>query len=416
MTLPEIDLGTTYNTAHQAHHVAQHDLFNELVVDGATGDLLTKATAGTSVTTVQALQPQGAAAAQVLAVTHSSSGGLYVGGLLRHHAAIKVTATAAITELRIQDLWAHGPEATELPVMITNTSGSLIGCNLNGVEVTNPPPSSLAAGQTWVFWVTRHPRPASFQVVDFYESFGTVGAGSTVLSSTFWEIYDGPGNAGWGRRRPSAVAVVAEGTATDGPNVLRITASNGTGGDAGFLVSGGVKVLLPQVYCQIELRVRVSDDPDEVTSGVVIMWPRLSPAWPTYGLEWPAGGELDIWEGFDNRATRTPYQSFVHFLSPFAVPPYDAADDLFLQFNHTGVDGSAWHKVVYNWTPNELSISIDDGAFRVLVDDPAFIPHWPMELTLQLDAWDKPSTPGVQPAVTAPRTMDIDYVLIRQFT
>jgi len=320
-----------------------------------------------------------------------------------------------VTELRIQDLWEHGPQATELPVMLHNTSGGSVTIALNGVEVTNPPPSTLAAGGKWVFWGPRHPRPESFQVVDHYESFATVGAASTVLGAN-WEIYDGPGNAGWGRRRPSAVAVVAEGTATDGPNVLRITASNGTGGDAGFLVSGGVKLLIPQVYCEVETRVRVSDDPDEVTSGVVIMWPKLSPAWPTYGLEWPAGGELDIWEGYTDRATRTPYQSYIHRLNPTAIPPYDGADDQVLSFSWSGVDGSAWHKIVYRWCPGIISLSIDDGPHQTLTTDRAWIPDWPMELTLQLDAWDKPSTPGVQPSVTAPRTMDIDYVLIRQFT
>jgi hypothetical protein len=416
MTFPETDLSGTHQADHIAHHVAAHDLHNELVVDGSKGDTLAKAVAGTSTATVGSRQSAGAAAAQVLTVTHSSAGGLYIGGLTRAHRAIKINATAAITELRVQDLWQQGPLATEVPVLLTNTSGSTIAINLNGVQVSNPPPATLTAGAGWVFWITRIPHLAAFQVVDYYESFATVGPGATVLSSTFWEIYDGAGNAGWGRRRPSAVAVVADGSATDGPNVLRITASNGTGGDAGFLVSGGVKLLVPQIYGQIELRVRVSDDADQVTSGVVILWPKLGPAWPSYGLEWPAGGELDIWEGFANRATRTPAESYIHRLNPAATPPYDAADDQVQGFTWTGVDGSAWHKLVYTWLPDRLSLSIDNGTDVVLTTDRAWIPDWPMELTLQFDAWDAPGAPGVQPAVTAARTMDIDYVLIRQFT
>jgi hypothetical protein len=415
MSLPEVDLTTVNAYSHQAHHVAIHDVLNELLLDGLPGETLTKIAAGTSAATLAARPIRAAPASQVLTITHSSAGGIYTQPA-RTVAAIRITATANITELRIQDLWQFGPLSCRLPVLIHNASGSSITVNLNGVEVLNPPPSTLAAGAKWLTWVVRTPHPAAFQVVDYYESFATVGSGATVLSSTFWEIHNGPGNAGWGVRRPSAVAVVADGTATDGPNVLRITASNGSGGDAGLLVSGGVKLLIPQVYCQVETRVRVSVDPDQVTSGVVILWPKLGPAWPTYGTEWPAGGELDIWEGFTERADRTPYESYIHRLNPTATPPYDAGDDEQQGFTWTGVDGSAWHKLVYRWTPGLISLSIDNGAHQTLTTDPAWIPDWPMELTFQLDAWDAPGAPGVQPAVTAPRTMDIDYMLIRQFT
>jgi hypothetical protein len=417
VTFPEVDLSAAHNNSHHAHHVAQHDLYNELVADGVVGDQLAKVVAGTSTVTVQAVQALGAVSGQIQSVTHSTAGGVYI-GLFRHTAAVKITATANITELRLQDLWEHGPLATELPVMIHNNSAGTITINLNGVETLNPPPASLAAEGKWVFWVCRHPRPANFQVVDYFETFDTVGPGATVLNSTFWEIYDSStGNDGWGVRRPSAVAVVAEATATSGPNVLRITASNGVGGDTGKLVSGGIKLLVPQVYCQVEIRVRVADDADQVTSGVVLLWPKTGPRFPTEGDVWPAGGEIDIWEGFNNRATRTPYQSYLHRLNPAAVAPFDAADDEVLQFDWTGVDGSAWHKLTFTWTPALLSLSIDDGPHQTLSSLPAWIPGWPMELCFQLDPWPAPATPTTQPALTAgTRTMDVDYVLVRQFT
>lgn len=166
--------------------------------------------------------------------------------------------------------------------------------------------------------------------------------------------------------------------------------------------SGGVKLKRPLTYGQYEIRVRVSDDASEVTSGVVLLWPESQ--------QWPRDGEIDWWETFNHRATRTPVQTYVHRLNPASAaagPPYDASDDqTIVGIEHAGVDQSAWHKIVCTWGPEELSISIDDGTAVLITDDPANIPDWDMELTLQLDAWS--ATPP-----STPITMDVDYLLLR---
>lgn len=249
----------------------------------------------------------------------------------------------------------------------------------------------------------------TFGSVVYFEEFSTIG-NYTVLNPANWEVYSAdPGNNGYGVRSQAAVNVVADATSTSGGNVLRIDAFD----SGGQHFHGGVKLLKPHTYMQAELRVRVDDDPDEVTSGVVIFWPvndpvRFPPADNPEG-PWPAGGELDFWETFDNRDTRTPTKSYVHRLNPNAVAPYTSSDDQVpVEITHAGVDQSDWHKIVCSWTPDRVWIEIDDGPEVLITDDPANIPDWDMELTLQLDAWS--DTPP-----SATRQMRVDYVLIREW-
>ncbi len=229
----------------------------------------------------------------------------------------------------------------------------------------------------------------TYTSVVYYEDFTTLGASTTAgVLNPLWDVYNSVGNAGFGFRRPAQVSVVSEATAWT-PNVLQIVAQN-VGGQHH---SGGLQLNYPLTYGQYELRVRVADDASAVTSGVVLLWPADN--------NWPAGGEIDWWESFDNRTTRTPVKSFVHRANPVG-----GADELVVEHAHTGVDQSDWHKIVCNWAPDELAISIDDGPFVPLTTDPANIPDWPMQLAIQLDAWS--NTPPAAPVV-----MQVDYVVIR---
>lgn len=251
----------------------------------------------------------------------------------------------------------------------------------------------------------------TFGEVFYFEEFSTVGDDS-VLNRADWEVYDSVGNAGYGVRSPSAVSVVADPTSTSGGNVLRLDAFD----SGGQHYHAGVKLLKPRTYMQAELRVAVDDDPDQVTSGVVIFWPVNDPEIfpPADNPEgpWPAGGELDYWETFNNRDTRTPTQTYIHRLDPAAItrgPPYTSADDQVpVSVTHTGVDQSDWHKIVCSWTPDELFMEIDDGPKILITDDPANIPDWDMELTMQLDAWSNTPPTGLL-------RMRIDYVLLREW-
>lgn len=245
---------------------------------------------------------------------------------------------------------------------------------------------------------------------DYFTEFSTTGD-YTVLGSDY-EVYDGIGNAGFGIRSPANVNVVTEATSTSGGNVLQLRANN-TGGQH---YHAGVKLLRPRTYMQVELRVRVGDDASALTSGVVIFWPSPNPVlFPDSNNasgdegEWPAGGELDFWETYDNRTTRTPTQYNIHRLNPTATPLYTQADDQ-VPYAGTfdGVDQSDWHKIVCSWEPTEIAIEVDDGAKQVLTDDVDAIPDWDMDLTLQIDAWS--DTP---PGSTV--DMEIDYILVRDW-
>lgn len=252
--------------------------------------------------------------------------------------------------------------------------------------------------------------PGYFGDSVYFNQFDTVGDASVLGSE--WEVYDSdPGNAGFGVRSPDQVSVEADGSATSGSNVLRIRAQN-TGGEH---YHGGVKLLRPFQYGEAELRVRIDGDFDEKTSGVVIFWPTANQSiFPDSNNasgdegEWPAGSELDFWETYDSRITRTPVEWNLHRLNPAATPPYDSSDDQKISGTYTGVDGRDWHKIQCRWTPEKISIIIDNGTEQVLTTDTGYIPEWPMELTIQLDAFS--DTPP-----TVPILMDVDYVLLRPY-
>lgn len=219
-----------------------------------------------------------------------------------------------------------------------------------------------------------------------------------------WEIYDSIGNAGWGLRRPSAVSIAPDPTATDG-EALKITADMGVGAEAGQLVSGGIKLKNhAQTYGVYTARIRVDDDPAQALSGVALLWPLSN--------LWPQDGEIDWFETWGNRDTRTPVEGNIHWLNPAAVPPYTPADDLFQQITHPGIDGSDWHVYQLVWEANLVTVSVDGGTPVVLASDPAKIPDWPMEVTFQLDAFDSPLNPNQQPVVTQPVDMCVDWVLV----
>ena len=221
---------------------------------------------------------------------------------------------------------------------------------------------------------------------------------------TNWDIYNSVGHAGWGLRRPSAVAVGQSPEAGTG-GLLTITAKMGTGDEEGQLVSGGVKVHYPQQYGNYLVRVKVEPDPDGVTSGAVLLWPESN--------QHPRDGEIDILESWSNRETRTPVESNLHWLRPGAQPPFTLADDYKAQVVHPGVDGTEWHVFELEWREDLVSVAVDGGTPVVLSTNPAEIASWNMEPTIQLDAFDAFDAPGLQPTLTGEVTMSVDYLVVR---
>lgn len=221
-----------------------------------------------------------------------------------------------------------------------------------------------------------------------------------------WEIYDSPGHAGLGLRRPSAITVEPDPSA-EGGAVLRITAKMGTEGDeAGQLVSGGMALRQPRAYGTYTFRMRVDPDPAQVTSGVAILWP--------WSNRWPEDGELDMFETWANRATRSPVESNFHYLDPLAEAPYEASDDRLFSVVHSGLDGTEWHTYRFDWRSDQLSMAIDDGPMRRLTDDPLHIPDWLMVPTFQLDAFPAPDGTREDAVLDGPVSLEVDWLVIEE--
>ncbi len=217
-----------------------------------------------------------------------------------------------------------------------------------------------------------------------------------------WVAYDSIGHAGWGLRRPSAIGFQEDVTAA-GESVLTITAAMGVDDEEGQLVSGGLKLVMPQTYGRYTMRIRVESDPSEVTSGVALLWPESN--------EWPRDGEIDIMETWANRVSRTPVESNLHWLNPAATEPFERSDDAKQLATHPGVDGTLWHVYQLEWREDLVSVSVDGGEPVILSTDPTQIADWPMEPALQLDAFPSPDAPDLQPVLDAPVTMFVDYIL-----
>ncbi|MEM7341964.1 MAG: family 16 glycosylhydrolase, partial [Actinomycetota bacterium] len=194
--------------------------------------------------------------------------------------------------------------------------------------------------------------------------------GAEVDRST-WILYDSPGNAGFGLRRPEVITV------EDG--LLTITAQM----IDGRLVSGGMAHTVDQTYGRWEFRVRTDPDPSGATSGVVLTWPQSE--------NWPIDGENDMYEtGRD--PDRMPFHTYIHY----------GADNRQEIITHPA-DGTEWHVMAMEWTADRITM-FRDGAYAGQVTRPEVIPDVPHHMTVQLDAWA--DTMG------EPVTMEVDWIRV----
>jgi hypothetical protein len=198
----------------------------------------------------------------------------------------------------------------------------------------------------------------------------------TAVDPTRWSQYNGPGNAGNGLRRSSAIAV-ANGQ-------LTITAS----WDGTNLTSGGMSHAGDQPYGRYEVRVRTEGDPTQRTSGAVLTWPRSQ--------VWPRDGELDFYETGHSSTTRTPFFSYLHWMGGTWGGDQD-------RIVHEA-DGREWHVITMDWDPTAIRI-YRDGVFAGELTDPAKIPDVAHNLCIQLDAVSNGPLAG-------PVRMYVDWVRI----
>ncbi|MDT7581239.1 MAG: hypothetical protein QOK35_2503 [Pseudonocardiales bacterium] len=162
-----------------------------------------------------------------------------------------------------------------------------------------------------------------------------------------WQLYDGTGHDGKGRRAPEAVSV------RDG--VLTITGDpSGT--------TGGLSWGKGRRYGRWEARVR-APAADPSYNAVLLLWPDAE--------KWPAGGEIDFMEMGD--PARRTTDAFVHY----------GKDNRQVHGSVT-TDATRWHNWAVEWTPSSITTYLD-GREWYRVTDAAVQPPGPMHLCIQLD-------------------------------
>lgn len=185
-----------------------------------------------------------------------------------------------------------------------------------------------------------------------------------------WELYDGPGHAGEGRRSSTAVTVEN--------GVLTITGdTEGT--------TGGMAWDTGQRYGRWEGRARAAAA-DPSYNALLLLWPDAE--------DFPVGGQVDFMEMID--PTRQETDFFLHF----------GEDDDQIT-SQVQIDGTEWHNWAVEWTPDAITGYVD-GEEWFRSTDPSTFPPGPMHLCIQLDWF--PEGPGeVQES-----TMEVEWV--RQYT
>lgn len=220
-------------------------------------------------------------------------------------------------------------------------------------------------------------RPECFREV-FRDDFTATGT----PSSSSWLRYNGPGNNGFGLRRPDTISQ------SNGRLHIKASMKNGV------LNSGGMSHRLNQTYGYWEFRVRVDADPSGATSAVVLTWPQSQ--------RHPIDGEIDIFETFREGSgppagdpDRSPIQSFVHH----------GASNQVIARTHQGTSGRDWNVMALEWVPGEI-IFYKNGVPAPIVT--TGVPNVPHHLAIQLDAWKQ--------QMGSPVVLQVDWARVFDYT
>ncbi|MGH1489883.1 MAG: hypothetical protein ACRBK7_10900 [Acidimicrobiales bacterium] len=200
-----------------------------------------------------------------------------------------------------------------------------------------------------------------------------------------WFAFNSIGNAGFGLRRPSAVAI------ENGRLIITAKMENGQ------LVSGGVAQNDGQLYGKYRFRVRTDRDPSQATSGAVLTWPKS-------GVH-PRDGENDIYETLTTSPDRSPFYTFIH--QPFGT----VHDQVYIVHE---ADGTQFQTMTMEWTPDKLTITREGpgGAQQieshvVVETSEDLIPDVAHGLHIQLDAW--------KTSMDAPVRMEVDWAEVSKY-
>jgi licheninase len=162
-----------------------------------------------------------------------------------------------------------------------------------------------------------------------------------------WNVYDGPGHAGKGRRTPSAISFA------DG--IMTITGSP-EGDTAGMGWEPG------QRYGRWEGRVKAPAS-DESYNALLLLWPDAE--------DFPVGGEIDFMEMLDH--TRQTTNIFLH---------YGKDNDQIA--GEVQIDGTQWHNWAVEWAPTHIAAFVD-GKEWWRTERTEIFPPRAMHLCVQLD-------------------------------
>ncbi|NWJ69933.1 glycoside hydrolase family 16 protein [Pseudonocardia sp. ICBG1122] len=183
--------------------------------------------------------------------------------------------------------------------------------------------------------------------------------------SDAWNVYDGPGHGGNGRRTPDAISVA------DG----RLTITGSENGDAGGMAWTG-----SQQFGRWEGCVRSPAPAASSLHTLLLLWPSAE--------NWPVGGEVDFMEISDG--ARQKVEGFLHY-----------GEDNSQTQGSVEVDASQWHAFAVEWTPDQITYLVD-GEPWFTDSDPSHNPPGPMHLTIQLDYFGGDASGGAE--------MNVDWV------
>jgi hypothetical protein len=162
-----------------------------------------------------------------------------------------------------------------------------------------------------------------------------------------WNVYDGPGHAGNGRRTPDAVSI---------ENGIMTITGDPEGNTAGMAWNPG------QMYGRWEGRVKAPAS-DESYNALLLLWPDAE--------DFPVGGEIDFMEMLDH--TRQTTNIFLHY-----------GEDNDQVVGEVKIDGTEWHNWAVEWTPTHVAAFVDGRQWWRTENIDIFPPR-AMHLCIQLD-------------------------------
>jgi len=202
-------------------------------------------------------------------------------------------------------------------------------------------------------------------------NWGTVVDGDefsgTAVDTSKWGLYNSPGHAGNGLRRPSQITVA-------GGNLTLTGLSDGT--------TGGMAMRTGRTYGRWEARMQVPRG-DVKYHPVLLLWPDAE--------DFPIGGEVDYAE---TTAAATTVDFFLHFGSSNSQT-----------WAAKTVDLTQWHNYAVEWTPQHVRGYVD-GVQYFEDTNPAHLPPRAMHQAIQLDWFPSGS------AATQQSSMNVAWVRI----